>query len=102
MVEATKPLVSESFQPVSGTTIPQVYWPQLNQAYSKAIAHHQYKITLKPPYVSALGNECRELLITGHYQSLLRIACVFNGSAPDQREWRLMPSLESNNSNISL
>ncbi len=101
-VTASTPLVAESTQALSGTKIPENYWPQLNQAYTSELTHSEYQISLKPPYVSALGNECRELLITGNDQSQARIACEYTNTASGQPEWRLMPMLESNTSNISL
>lgn len=102
LVTASTPLVLESGQSLSGTEIAKNYWPQLDQSYTSVLTHPQYKIVLKPPYVSALGNECRELLITGQYQSNVRIACVYTDTVSEQREWRLMPALDSNTSNISL
>ncbi len=101
LVIASTPLVLESSQFSYGTKIPPIYWPQLDQTYNSVLNHPQYKIVLKPPYVSALGNDCRELLIAGQEQSHVRIACVYTNTTSEQREWRLMPALDSNTSNIS-
>ncbi len=92
----------ESAQSVHGTKLPENYWSQLDQAFTSGLSHPQYKIVVKPAYVSALGNKCRELLITGQYQSNVRVACVYTDTVSEQREWYLMPALDSNTSVISL
>lgn len=102
LVTASTPLVMESTQSISGTKIPKNYWFQLDQPFTSELNHPEYKIVLKPPYVSAMGNECRELLITGHYQSSVRVACSHTNTLSEQHEWYLMPALDSTSSNISL
>ncbi|WP_182028190.1 hypothetical protein [Vibrio sp. B1FLJ16] len=102
LVTASTPLVAASAQSLSGTKIPENYWSQLEQTYSSVLAHPQYKIVLKPSYVSALGNECRELLITGQHHSNVRVACVYIDAVSEQREWYLMPTLDYKTSDISL
>lgn len=102
LVTASMPLVLESAKSLPGTKIPQTYGAQLDQPYTSVVSHSQYDIMVKPTYVSALGNECRELLIREQDQSHVRIACVYIDTISEQREWRLMPALDSNTSTISL
>lgn len=63
-VVASVPLVSLSQEKPDKQEIPLKYWNALSDPMRSHVGHDKYTIELNALYISALGQTCRELLIT--------------------------------------
>ena len=75
-VTASLPLVSHSKIKPNKKIIPQKYWSALENAAQHLAEHPKYNIVLNELYISALGQQCREVsFIDKNKLSINRIAC---------------------------
>jgi len=95
-VTASIPLV-ETPEAQLGETIPQQYWPELNDPRQTSLTHNDYSIRLSPPYNSGLGYQCRVLEIeTTTEGKRNRIACASiskNADGIEVKSWYLTPNI---------
>jgi hypothetical protein len=96
-VVASLPLVSPSQQKPTAQEIPEQYWPDLANAATTSLIHEKYQIIVSPLYVSALGQPCRELSITGlNTPETKRVACeiaFINDDKQQDKAWFLAPQI---------
>ena len=96
-VVASLPLVSASQQKPTAQEIPEKYWSDLANAQTTSIVHEKYQIIASPLYISALGQPCRELSITGiNTPETKRVACeisFINDNKQQDKAWFLAPQI---------
>lgn len=91
-VDASIPLVDSSTF-VSDEPVQTTYWKILNNPQKNQFIHHDYLITLTPPYFSALGTTCRRLTFyINNNMTGSRIACA-NSPNSSQSQWFLTKPL---------
>jgi len=85
--------------------VPNRFWNELNNANASQLTHSQYNILLGQPYISALGDKCRELDIVDNNVMQKRVTCelhFINDNDKQDKAWFLEPSLSASANSIKL
>ena len=101
------PLVAEySNSMPTKEIVPNRYWDELNNANISQLTHSQYNILLGLPYISALGDKCRELdIVDGNNIMQKRVTCELhftNDNDQQDKAWFLEPPLSASANSIKL
>lgn len=101
------PLVAEYSNAMpTKEVVPTHYWNALNNANVSQLKHPKYKILVGQPYISALGDKCRELDIAdSHHLMQKRVVCElhFNrDNGKKDKAWFLEPELSASTRPIEL
>lgn len=110
-VSANLPLVNERTSPI-GSPVDKHYWPQLDGKEAVELQHTSYKISAQEPYTSALGIECRLLIITPStgnkstaFDVVTRTVCkheVLDGSGQRVQGWFLIRDIVENSTAVEI
>tara|TARA_R110001583_G_scaffold17482_1_gene70632 strand:+ start:3623 stop:4018 length:396 start_codon:yes stop_codon:yes gene_type:complete len=92
-VNASIPLVTFSQEKPNKELVPARYWQALSDNSQLVLPHNEYHIQLSELYTSALGQKCRELIMTDKVQIMKRrIVCeisFLNAQKTQEKAWFL-------------
>ena len=101
------PLVAEYSNTMpTKTVVPTRYWDALNNANISQLKHLKYNILVGQPYISALGDKCRELNIADNNNLMQkRVACELHfkrDNGKQDKAWFFEPELSTSARPIEL
>ncbi len=94
------PVVKES---TPDNLISEQYWSRLSNPIEMELNHPYLNIELGPLYISALGQQCRSLLILTPPMNNVRVACAIGTqSATSPQQWYLNNTVVQDTSELTL